>query len=294
MFARLSAYPPESAVVEVLLSPPQTSRIGRMPPCDLVLPDASVSRLHAELLPAPTGWELRDHDSKNGTWVDGERVASRLLQRPAWLRFGDVHCEFRLIDNDQALLQRRRTSERRNRSITRTELTGRQEALPGLLRETLAAVVDLSNSERGFLLLAEPDGLIVRATQGLDTAAMARRGFGGSAGVVERVRRERAPLVLHDIGLDPGLGGRASVIAGGLRTVAAIPLLLGDELLGIVYADSARAGNAVTTLDMQLLAAFAERAALWIAARRSAAELAALPQAPAWAGIAAVHATAAP
>lgn len=294
MFARLSAYPPESAVVELLLGSPQPARIGRVPPADLVLADPSVSRLHAELVPGPQGWELRDQDSKNGSWVDGHRVTRRMLQRPAWLRFGDVHCEFRLLDNAQALAMRGRTTERRNRSVTRTDQAGRQEALPDLLRETLAAVVDLAGGERGFLLLAEADGLVVRETRGLDAEQLGRSRFGGSVGVVERVRRQRAPLVLHDIGLDPALGGRASVLAGGLRAVAAIPLLLGDELLGIAYADSDRPGAAITTLDLQLLEAFAERAALWIAARRSVAELAALPQAPAWAGIAAAHAAALP
>ena len=69
-----------------------------------------------------------------------------------------------------------------------------------------------------------------------------------------------------------------------------VPLLLDDDVLGIVYADSRRPGSLVTTLDIELLRAFAERAALWIAARRSESTLAALASPVPWAGIAAAHA----
>ena len=69
-----------------------------------------------------------------------------------------------------------------------------------------------------------------------------------------------------------------------------VPLLLDDQVLGLVYADSRRLGTPVTTLDLELLRAFGERAALWIAARRGQSELAALGGPVAWSGIAAAHA----
>jgi hypothetical protein len=43
-----------------------------------------------------------------------------------------------------------------------------------------------------------------------------------------------------------------------------------------VYADSTRVGALITRTDVDLLRAFAERAALWIAARRGADDLARL------------------
>ena len=69
-----------------------------------------------------------------------------------------------------------------------------------------------------------------------------------------------------------------------------MPLVLESEMMGLVYADSRRPGSLVTTLDLELLRAFAERAALWIAARRSASTLASLAGPIPWAGIAAAHA----
>src|SRR5262245_39053530 len=51
--------------------------IGRDAECHLILPDPDVSRRHASLIKRGTRTLLRDHASKNGTFVGGERVTER-------------------------------------------------------------------------------------------------------------------------------------------------------------------------------------------------------------------------
>lgn len=76
----------------VVTLPPMRSQdelaVGRMPGCDLVLEDASVSKRHAVLR-----WDeqaractVRDLGSRNGTWIDEQRLHSG----PAQLHDGDV------------------------------------------------------------------------------------------------------------------------------------------------------------------------------------------------------------
>jgi pSer/pThr/pTyr-binding forkhead associated (FHA) protein len=67
--------------------PPQPLRageavlIGRSRSCDLPLRSPDASRRHARIEPAADGgWLLRDLDSTNGTFVNGERVSERLLR----------------------------------------------------------------------------------------------------------------------------------------------------------------------------------------------------------------------
>src|SRR5262245_38360557 len=51
--------------------------IGRAGSCDVVLPSAQMSKLHAHILRAADGgWELRDANSSNGTYRNGARAAS--------------------------------------------------------------------------------------------------------------------------------------------------------------------------------------------------------------------------
>src|SRR5215210_1778097 len=65
----------------VVLLDPEKSRVvlGRAPDNDIALPwDARVSRVHAELERGGPDWIVGDHGlSRNGTWVNGERVRHR-------------------------------------------------------------------------------------------------------------------------------------------------------------------------------------------------------------------------
>jgi hypothetical protein len=64
--------------------------VGRRPPATLLLLSASVSREHGELS-SHDGWQVRDLGSRNGTYVDGQRVKARApLADRAVIRFGDV------------------------------------------------------------------------------------------------------------------------------------------------------------------------------------------------------------
>jgi tetratricopeptide (TPR) repeat protein len=61
----------------------RTVRVGRSPEDDVVLPDPSkgVSRTHAEIRFEGGRYVLVDHQSQNGIWVAGSRVASVALER---------------------------------------------------------------------------------------------------------------------------------------------------------------------------------------------------------------------
>src|SRR4051812_5889764 len=64
--------------------------VGRSTDCDLIIDDRSVSRSHAELRPVPGGIEVRDLDSRNGTFIDGKRVKSACVASGQRLSFGRV------------------------------------------------------------------------------------------------------------------------------------------------------------------------------------------------------------
>lgn len=59
--------------------------IGRSPASTLVLEDEYASSRHARLAPSNEGWWIEDLGSRNGTFVDDER-----LSEPRLLKAGDV------------------------------------------------------------------------------------------------------------------------------------------------------------------------------------------------------------
>ncbi|QDT69242.1 Response regulator PleD [Planctomycetes bacterium MalM25] len=73
--------------------------VGRDTACDLHLPDASVSRKHAELRRTAEGYEVADLGSTNGTLVNGEPVTTRKLNTGDSVKFGGFLFKFLSADS---------------------------------------------------------------------------------------------------------------------------------------------------------------------------------------------------
>ena len=70
--------------------------IGRDQECAITLPDASVSRLHAQIVRQPAGFFIADLRSSNGAYLNGVRLtAPGLIQPGDTLRIGEIElrCE---------------------------------------------------------------------------------------------------------------------------------------------------------------------------------------------------------
>lgn len=275
MPARLTAYLPDAAASCLVRSSAPVG-LGRAAGSTFCVDHPSISRAHAVLTGHGTGWRLEDVGSKNGSFVDEARVDRAELGEHAWFRLGDVFFELTTLSDQAADQAEVRMVEKRANSRFLVEAIARQTSLSGLLAQTVRATVELADCDRGFLLLANDGVLSIASSHGLDRGALLSREFQGSVGAVQRALQAGAPVVVNDALADQRLSGRASVVAGGLRTLVCLPLSAGGEILGLVYADSRRVGAMITRMDLELLCAFAERASLWIAARRGIEELSTL------------------
>ena len=87
--------------------------IGRGPSNDVALEaDEKVSRLHAVLDRYPSGWAIRDVGSRNGTFVNGERLLSERVLRPGdEVTIGDTRMAYRLDEASDASLASTRVAE---------------------------------------------------------------------------------------------------------------------------------------------------------------------------------------
>jgi hypothetical protein len=78
---------------------PDRITIGRTSNNDIVIPDGSVSRLHAYVRRDGQSWVVADAGSKNGSWLSSVQLIAR-KERPissrAELRLGDVDLTFYL------------------------------------------------------------------------------------------------------------------------------------------------------------------------------------------------------
>ena len=117
------------------------------------------------------------------------------------------------------------------------------DALPELLPAILDAAIELTEAERGFLVLVEGEGKdgrpktrIVEA-RGFDRAALKGPQLKVSRTVVERVLERGQGLVTTSDGLDQDIIEVSSVQSERVRSIACVPLSLPGETSAVLYLD---------------------------------------------------------
>jgi ABC-type multidrug transport system ATPase subunit len=75
-------------------TPAGSIKIGRATDNDIVIPDVLASRHHATLVPTPSGTEIVDNRSINGTFVNGARIESAMLRDGDVVTIGNVDLVF--------------------------------------------------------------------------------------------------------------------------------------------------------------------------------------------------------
>jgi ABC-type multidrug transport system ATPase subunit len=88
--------------------PPGSATIGRANDNDIVIQDVLASRHHAFLVQSPLGTEIRDARSVNGTFVNGVRVGSAVLNEGDVITIGNVD----LVFTDGNLIRRTEAATR--------------------------------------------------------------------------------------------------------------------------------------------------------------------------------------
>jgi transcriptional regulator with GAF, ATPase, and Fis domain len=141
-----------------------------------------------------------------------------------------------------------------------------------LLDAVLDAAIDLLEAQRGFLLLAADDHVVVRRARRPGGAALDDPSESMSLTVAQEAIRTGRSVLTEDAALDGRFDGHESVVNLGLRSVVCVPMRAGDRVLGAIYVDDARRAGAFTPRDAGLLEAYAAQAALALLHCRQRAE----------------------
>jgi len=137
--------------------------------------------------------------------------------------------------------------------------------LNDVLRIVMDTIIRLTGAERGFLMLKDGnDDLTIRIARNWEQESIDSSEFAISRTVINRVAEENKPIVTTNAQEDPRFGGQASIIAYNLRSILCVPLKVKDELTGVIYADNRIRTGIFTESERDLLAAFANQAAVAI------------------------------
>ncbi len=136
-----------------------------------------------------------------------------------------------------------------------------------VLNQVIDRVVGLTGAERGYIALrnAQTGKLEFRVARGMDQAQLATdNALIVSSTIVERVVSTGEPVLTHNALSDPRYAEQQSVVGFGLRSILAVPLLVQDQVIGVVYCDNRIRTGLFKEHEMTLLKAFANQAAVAI------------------------------
>ena len=130
-----------------------------------------------------------------------------------------------------------------------------------LLNLVMDAIIQLTNGDRGFLVLLEGGRLRTVAARNVDQETIAGDSMEISRTVVRRVVETGDPLLTDNAVRDERLAEHKSVVNYQLRSIICAPLRARGEVIGAAYVDNRLLAGAFSKDDLELLAAFASQAA---------------------------------
>ncbi len=268
--------------------------VGRKIDKDLVITDPRVSRDHALIVSENGQFCVIDQSSKHGTFVNGEKIQRKTLERNDRLEFGVRDVAYVIFHPHNASTNSARDFLSQISGIHISTETTDLEKLTlfleaarklntiGVLDEILVTLLDatlnLTRAERGYVFLKAEDGKLRLAAGRNSKGEPLLDDKTISHSILEDAQKSNSEFVLTDTSQSLDLAGRQSIVAYDLRTVICIPLRkpqiqatrdaqaaapseTSAEVMGALYVDSRFASRDISSVSNDILRAIAHEAA---------------------------------
>jgi serine phosphatase RsbU (regulator of sigma subunit)/pSer/pThr/pTyr-binding forkhead associated (FHA) protein len=263
--------------------------LGRNPECDLheLLADvAGVSRLHARIERVGGQYVIQDEGSRNGTWVNGERLAAKkLLTSGDRISIGELDLTFY---DDSPAPETPDIALDEGESLARMPVAPPEPAVAGYSGEKLAALVQmlkrLGNSldvattlhellsglfaifrqaDRGFVAFTATDDMPIRLHTILFRYPEQQKSLALSPTLINHVLARREAVLWTEQGKAPGLPVTRTLDNMEVRWLMCAPLLdLEGRPFGVVQIDSNVPRLAFTKEDLEVMVGAVSQAAI--------------------------------
>src|SRR5450755_707543 len=214
--------------------------VGRKVDKDLVIADPRVSRDHAMIVSENGQFAVIDQGSKHGTYVNGERIDRKVLEKNDRMEFGVREVVYIVFNPQHGTSNTAREFLSQISGIHISDETTDLEKLTllleaarklntiGVLDEILMSLLDvtlkLTRGERAYVFMKGVDGNL--------RLAAGRNGKGEpllddktiSHSILDDALKSNSEFVLTDTSRSLDLSGRQSIVALDLRTVICVPL----------------------------------------------------------------------
>lgn len=276
-------------------------RIGRLPDNHCVIEDRSVSKHHAEIDLVDNQFVIRDLNSKNHTFVNGDAVTEGVVSPGDCVRFGKkmFHFlwghrekpEYELSGSefeDKVSRLKRTYRDWESETLAAGEGAGPAEAsivdeigelermhlqLGTLLEisNVLSSSLDIDEIMDNILtqlrrvVPAEKIVILVRGKKGFEPRIASGKVDTGdtfSSTIIGRVIKERRYALYGNACESDELRDAKSIIEHNIKSILCVPVSFQDELLGLIYLDNSSLCYSFNEKDAQLVSAVAAQAGI--------------------------------
>ena len=270
-------------------------RLGRHPDCEITIDASAVSRFHAHLVADQDGYAVEDLKSRNGTFVNDDRIGTRVRLRSGdRVTICDWQCEYHggedqplapapdaeleggpsemsstiittLDAQSSADLMVKVNAEGKLRALLELiEATGltleRQKLFPRMLQSLMKI---FPAADRAMVVIVRPGGGLepvaahFRKPSPEDDTTFSRT-------IVKQAMETRHAILSADLGNDERFSLNQSVMDMQVRSIMCVPLLAPDtgEALGVIQIDTASFNQQFAEDDLHLLASVGGQASV--------------------------------
>jgi sigma-B regulation protein RsbU (phosphoserine phosphatase) len=267
--------------------------VGRKVDKDLVIADPRVSRDHALIVSENGAFSVVDQGSKHGTFVNGERVERKILERNDRLEFGVREVAYVIFNPQHGTTNSAREFLSQISVMHISDETTDLEKLVlfleaarklntiGVLDEILMTLLDvtlkLTRAERAYVYMKNARGELRLAAGRNSKGEPLLDDKTISHSILDDALNSNSEFVLTDTSRSADLTGRKSIVAYDLRTVICVPLRKPQvqatrdaeapspapsaEVMGALYVDSRFASRDISGVSNDILHAIATEAA---------------------------------
>jgi adenylate cyclase len=261
--------------------------LGRFSDNDIPIPDSTVSRYHAEIIKIGDGYILRDLDSKNGTFVNTERVLETFLKDGDVISLGKFLLRFESLrdvkiveEEDKSAISTARSVKEFIPSIEEKVIGERKveylgplvklgknlilsRSLGEILQHCMDTIFELIPADRAAIIFYDPykDSLIPQLTR---ERGKTSETLTISKTIAMRCVKEGLAILVTDAPLDQRFAGAESILIYGIKSAISVPLWLQNSTIGLIYVDSTDPHHILGNEHMEILSILANYSAIAI------------------------------
>ncbi|HEU4395600.1 MAG TPA: sigma 54-interacting transcriptional regulator [Planctomycetota bacterium] len=268
--------------------------VGRSTKNLLSVMDLKASRHHCRIEAADGAWRIVDEGSQNGTLVNGSLISQRPLRHGDMIEIGQTQIVFEEKDGAPTPAASAATPDEFSRTMElprpakpkapksadgveelvrdRANLLRLQRVarainseleLEHLLEIIVDHAIELTDAERGFLILFAEDGdeMVFQCSRNFAKEPVDSPEYTISRSIARKVLESAEPVVAVNAVEDERFRDIQSISVLGLRSVLCLPFRMRDRVRGVLYIDNRLQKGVFSRDDVRMLEALADHAA---------------------------------